>query len=103
MTTEHTPEPWTEEETAAFSEALAAFRDSLPPRQREAFEAIMQTAAGAADQDVQGFFFFHSLPQVNTQSIHQSNQAINPGEPPPGMKYSGGGLYPVGARTDEAR
>lgn len=56
MTTEHTPELWTEEAATAFTEALAGFRDSLPPRQREAFEAIRQTAAAAAaDQDVEGY------------------------------------------------
>jgi hypothetical protein len=105
MTAEHTPEPWTEKEATAFTEALAAIQDSLSPRQRAAFAAILQTAAGAADQDVQGFFFFDGLNQMQncTRPSSQINENTGPVSPPPGMKYSGGGLYPVGARTDEAR
>jgi hypothetical protein len=85
MTTEHTPQPWTEEETMAFNEALATFRDSLPPRQREAFNAILQTAAAAAaDDDTAGYFMGrplvlapglaqHLVQQQNAEQINREN------------------------------
>ena len=46
---------WTEEEAAAFVQTLGAFRDGLPPRERDAFNGIL-TAAGAAvsEDEVQG-------------------------------------------------
>ena len=42
---------WTEEEVAGFVQAVATFRDGLPPRQREAFNAILATAGAAASGD----------------------------------------------------
>lgn len=49
--------PWTEEEAAAFAQALVTFRDGLPPPQRAAFTAILAAAAaqGDAGGDVQGY------------------------------------------------
>ena len=46
---------WTEEEIRAFAQAISAFRDGLPPRQRDAFDGIL-AAAGAtvSDDDVHG-------------------------------------------------
>ncbi|MGH2603993.1 MAG: hypothetical protein ACRDJ9_31990, partial [Dehalococcoidia bacterium] len=41
---------WTEEEAMAFAQTLATFRDGLPPRQRDAFTAMLATA-GAAVSD----------------------------------------------------
>jgi hypothetical protein len=47
---------WTEEEATAFAESVGAFRDGLPPRQREAFNGILAAAGGAAGgEDVQGY------------------------------------------------
>jgi hypothetical protein len=48
--------PWTAEEVATFGEALATFRDGLPSRQRDAFTAILATAAhqGGDGDDTQG-------------------------------------------------
>jgi hypothetical protein len=43
---------WTEEEATAFAESVGAFRDGLPPRQREAFNGILAAAGG---EDVQGY------------------------------------------------
>ncbi|MGH2587100.1 MAG: hypothetical protein ACRDJE_19480 [Dehalococcoidia bacterium] len=46
---------WTEEEAMAFAQTVAGFRDGLPPRQREAFAAILAAAGAAASgDDVQG-------------------------------------------------
>ena len=42
---------WTEEEATAFAQALATFRDGLPPRQRDAFTQILATAGDAASGD----------------------------------------------------
>ena len=46
---------WTEEEVAGFVQAVTAFRDGLPLRQRDAFDGIL-AAAGAtvSDDDVHG-------------------------------------------------
>ena len=47
---------WTEAEVADFWQTLAAFRDGLPPRQRDAFNGILATAGAAASGDeVQGY------------------------------------------------
>ena len=47
---------WTEEEIRAFAQAINAFRDGLPPRQREAFNGILAAAgATASGDDVQGY------------------------------------------------
>lgn len=40
---------WTEAEATGFAQALTTFRDGLPPRQRDAFTAILATAGAAAD------------------------------------------------------
>lgn len=46
---------WTEEEVTGFAQAVATFRDGLPARQRDAFNAILATAgARAGGDDVQG-------------------------------------------------
>lgn len=53
--------PWTEEEAAAYAQALTAFRDSLPPRQRDAFNAMAAVAlpssayGGTGTDDVEGY------------------------------------------------
>jgi hypothetical protein len=48
--------PWTEDEIAAFEGALASCRDSLPPRQRDAFDAILAVAAAqAGGHEVRGY------------------------------------------------
>ena len=47
---------WTEAEVTGFVQAVAAFRDGLPTRQREAFAGILAAAgATAGDDDVQGY------------------------------------------------
>jgi hypothetical protein len=46
-------------DATAFAETLVAFRDSLPPRQREAFAAMVAAGAGAEGDDVQGYFVSH--------------------------------------------
>jgi hypothetical protein len=48
---------WTEEEVAALARALATCRDGLPPRQRDAFTAILTAAEGAIEGggDMQGY------------------------------------------------
>lgn len=46
---------WTEEEATTFAQAVTSFREGLPPRQRDAFNAILTTAGAAArGDDVQG-------------------------------------------------
>jgi hypothetical protein len=45
-----------EAETTAFVESLAAFRDSLPPRQREVFTTMLAAAGTVGRDDVQGYF-----------------------------------------------
>ncbi|MGH2585462.1 MAG: hypothetical protein ACRDJE_11160 [Dehalococcoidia bacterium] len=46
---------WTADEAMAFTQAVASFRDGLPPRQRDAFNGILATAGAAASgDDVQG-------------------------------------------------
>jgi hypothetical protein len=50
--------PWTEEEAAAFAQKLVAFQGALPPRERDAFTAIMATAAdrdGSGGDDARGY------------------------------------------------
>ncbi len=54
---EPTEQAWTDEEVAAFEQTIASFRDGLPPREREAFNAILAGAAEAGGEDVQGYFF----------------------------------------------
>ena len=65
--------PWTEADTTAFAHALGAFRDSLPPRQRDILTAIVATSAKAVGEDprghddAQGYFynwFFGALEQL---------------------------------------
>ncbi|MGH2586774.1 MAG: hypothetical protein ACRDJE_17800 [Dehalococcoidia bacterium] len=46
---------WTEEEAVAFAQTLTAFRDGLPPRQRDAFATMLTTAGAAAGEQVQGY------------------------------------------------
>ena len=47
---------WTAAEVTGFVQAVATFRDGLPPRQREAFNAILAAAGAAAGgDDVQGY------------------------------------------------
>jgi hypothetical protein len=46
---------WTEAEVTAFVQAVGSFRDNLPLRQREVFNAMLATAGAAASgDDVQG-------------------------------------------------
>jgi hypothetical protein len=53
---------WTEDEVTAFTQAIASFRDSLPPRQQEALNAILATAGAAASGDeVQGYLVVISI------------------------------------------
>jgi hypothetical protein len=46
---------WTEEDVAGLAQTLATFRESLPSRQREAFDAMLALAGEAAGGDVQGY------------------------------------------------
>jgi hypothetical protein len=52
---------WTEEEAVAFAQALAGFRDGLPPRQRDAFSAILTGGVGAIDGEVQGYLVVNAI------------------------------------------
>jgi hypothetical protein len=54
---EQTQESWTEEDTAAYTQALITFRDSLPRRQRDSFIAMAAAAQASAVQegDVEGY------------------------------------------------
>ncbi len=56
---------WTEVEATAFRQAIATFRAGLPPRQQEAFNAILATASGAVGgAEVQGYLVVISLISV---------------------------------------
>jgi hypothetical protein len=47
---------WTEEELAAFAQALTAFRDGLPQQQQRALDGIVAAAiTSAAGEDTQGY------------------------------------------------
>jgi hypothetical protein len=46
---------WTEEEAMAFAQTLGSFRDGLPPRQRDAFTAMLTTAGAAVSEDTRGY------------------------------------------------
>ena len=50
---------WTEEEATGFAQTLATFRDGLPPRQRDALDALLATAGATATagDEVQGYVF----------------------------------------------
>ena len=48
---------WTEEEATGFAQTLATFRDGLPPRQRDALDAILATAGATGGDEVQGYVF----------------------------------------------
>jgi hypothetical protein len=58
---------WTDAETTAFVEALDAFRESLPTRQRDILAAVLTASAHAvaddmpAQDDARGFLFYASL------------------------------------------
>jgi hypothetical protein len=47
--------PLTEEESAELVAKIRAFREDLPPRQRDALDAIVQAGASAVGDDVQGY------------------------------------------------
>jgi hypothetical protein len=52
--------PWTEEEAAAFAQRLVTFGEELPPRERDAFTAILATVTNqdsADGDDAQGYFW----------------------------------------------
>jgi hypothetical protein len=46
---------WTEADVTAFVQAVGSFRDNLPPRQQQVFNAMLASAGAAAGgDDVQG-------------------------------------------------
>jgi hypothetical protein len=48
--------PWTQDEVSEFTQTLRTFRDGLPPRQRDAFDSILELGAQAVGgDDVQGY------------------------------------------------
>jgi len=54
--TEATDQVWTEEDIKALGQKTAKFADSLTPRERAAFAAILQTTAERTPQeDVEGY------------------------------------------------
>jgi hypothetical protein len=52
--TEAAEQVWTKEEVAAFRQTLGTFREELPARQRDAFDAILAGAAQAAERGAGG-------------------------------------------------
>jgi len=62
--------PWTQDEAAEFAQTLRTFRDGLPSRQRDAFDAILHASAQAAGgDDVQGYAEFHPIVKSFLPSI----------------------------------
>lgn len=52
---------WTEEEVTGFVQAVATFREGLPPRQRDAFTAILTAAGDTAGDDVHGHLVVNAI------------------------------------------
>jgi hypothetical protein len=76
--TEGTKQQWTQEELTTFTQKLTSFRDDLPPRQRDAFNAIM-TAAGKQvapeTEDVQGYWTVE-IPKVVTDALGPARDTL---------------------------
>src|SRR3954471_21210964 len=60
---------WTEAETAEFVQALATFRDGLPPRQRDALNGILAASAAASGAEVTGYLTPVTLPLPNPDGV----------------------------------
>jgi hypothetical protein len=76
---------WTEEEATGFVQALATFRDSLPPRQQMVFDGILAAARESAGaDDVQGYAV-KPLPTID--GLSAASRLIDRGLWPAGLPY----------------
>jgi hypothetical protein len=76
--TEGTEQAWTQEEIASFTQKVTSFRDGLPPREREAFNAIMTAAdkqVAPETEDVQGYWTIE-IPKGVTDALDPVRNAL---------------------------